>query len=188
LIRSRLPFWGVLAALFCIGVIAAFGGGRGSAAGSAGTLSVTLSAATATTEDATVPQTTLQQTTVQVTVTNTQTTIGPGTVVVNPPAATTDTSDETKTWALVAIGIAIVIMVGLIGWLASRHKDLPTEARRRALGQAVAAWVAQGYAPVNQTDTTAVLRRGDEHVVLTVDGRGNISSQPVASAPPTGAA
>jgi hypothetical protein len=41
---------------------------------------------------------------------------------------------------------------------------------------------------VSQTDTTAVLRRGDEQVVVTVDGRGNISSQPVGPAPPTGAA
>ncbi len=185
--RSKLPFWGALAALFCVGVIAAFGGSSGRAADTVGSLTVTLTGAT-TTEQPTVPQTTVQQTTVQLTVTNTQTTIGPGTVVVNPPASTTDTSNETKTWALVVIGIAIVILIGLIGWLASRHKDPPTEARRRALGQAVAAWVAQGYAPVNQTDTTAVLRRGDEHIVLTVDGHGNISSQPVAPAPPTGAA
>ena len=81
-----------------------------------------------------------------------------------------------------------MILIGLIGWLASRHKDTPPEARRRALDQAVAAWVAQGYAPVNQTDTTAVLRRGDEQVVVSVDGRGNISSQPVGPAPHTGAA
>jgi hypothetical protein len=189
--RTRLPCWGALAALFCAGVIAAVGGSSGSAAEKAGTLAIpTVTAAATTTEEPTIPQTTVQQTTVQVTVTNTQTTIGPGTVVVNPPATTStaDTSSGTQTWALVAIGIAIVILIGLIGWLASRHKDLSAEARRRALGQAVAAWVAQGYAPVNQTDTTAVLRRGDEHVVLTVDGRGNISSQPVAPAAPTGAA
>jgi hypothetical protein len=183
--RNRLPFWGALAALFCVGVIAAFGGSSGSAADSTGALTVTLSAATTTTEEPTVPQTT-----VEVTVTNTQTTVGPGTVVINPPTSTstTETSSETKTWALVVIGIAIVILIGLIGWLASRHKDLPPEARRGALDRAVGAWVAQGYAPVNQTDTTAVLRRGDEQVVVTVDGRGNISSQPVGSAPPTGAA
>jgi hypothetical protein len=53
------------------------------------------------------------------------------------------------------------------------------------LAQAVAAWVAQGWAPVSQTDTTAILRRGDEQVVLSVDGRGNISSQPVGAPPPT---
>jgi hypothetical protein len=166
-------------------VIAAVGGSSGSAAEKTGTLTnVAVSAATTTAET----PTTEQQTTVEVTVTNTQTTTGPGTIVINPPTTTTETSSGTDTWALVAIGIAIVILIGLIGWLASRHKDLPTDARRRALGQAVAAWVAQGYAPVSQTDTTAVLRRGDEQVVLTVDGRGNISSQPVGSAAPTGAA
>ena len=184
--RIRLPIWGALAALFCVGVIAAFGGGSGSAAEKAGTVTQhTVSDATTTAGEATVPQTT-----VEVTVTNTQTTIGPGTVVINPPTTTSTTEDSSgsKTWALVAIGIAIVILIGLIGWLASRHKDTPPEARRRALDQAVAAWVAQGYAPVNQTDTTAVLRRGDEQVVVSVDGRGNISSQPVGPAPHTGAA
>jgi hypothetical protein len=93
--KGRLPFWGALAALFCVGVIAAFGGSSGSAAAKAGTptnLTVTLTAETTTAEEPTLPQTT-----VQVTVTNTQTTVGPGTVVVNPPASTTDTSSETKT-------------------------------------------------------------------------------------------
>ena len=178
--RSRLPVWAALAALFCAGLIAAFGGSSGRAAGTVTQPTVSVTVDT----EPTVPQTT-----VQVTVTNTQTTItsGPGTVVVNPPTTTTDTSSSTQTWALVAIGIAIVILVALIGWLASRHKDLPADERRRVLGQAVAAWVAQGFAPVNQTDTTAVLRRGDEHVVLSVDGRGNISSQPVSPAPPADA-
>lgn len=183
--RARLPLWAALAALFCAGLIAAFGGGSGRAAGTSTDPTVNLTTTTA--EETSVPATTVQQTTVQLTVTQTQTTItsGPGTVVVNPPASATDTSSGTKTWALVAIGAAIVALIALIGWLASRHKDLPPDARRRVLAQAVAAWVAQGWAPVNQTDSTAVLRRGDEHVVVTVDGRGNISSQPVTPAPPT---
>jgi hypothetical protein len=189
-VRTRPLVWAALTALFCAGVIVAFGGSSGSAADTAGTLThPTVSLPTTTAAEPTVPQTTVQQTTVQLTVTNTQTTItsGPGTVVVNPPASATDTSSGTKTWALVVIGIAIVVLIALIGWLASRHKDLPAETRRRMLGQAVAAWVAQGFAPVSQTDTTAVLRRGDEHVVLAVDGQGNISSQPVGLAPPAGA-
>jgi len=178
--RASLPRWAALAALFCAGVIAAFGGAAVDAAGTGTDATVSLTTATA-------EETTVQQTTVELTVTQTHTTItnGPGTVVVNPPASSTDTSSGTKTWALVAIGAAIVALVALIGWLASRHKDLPPEGRRRVLDQAVAAWVAQGWAPVNQTDSTAVLRRGDEHVVLSVDGRGNISSQPVGPAPPT---
>lgn len=182
--RARLPLWAAFAALFCAGLIAAFGGGSGNAAGTS--TDATVSLPTTTAEEPTVPLTTVQQTTVQLTVTQTQTTItnGPGTVEVTTASAT-NTSSGTKTWALVAIGVAIVALIALIGWLASRHKDLPAEARRRVLAQAVAAWVAQGWAPVNQTDSTAVLRRGDEHVVLSVDGRGNISSQPVGPAPPT---
>ncbi len=183
--RARLPRWAALAALFCAGVIAAYGGAAVNAAGTS--TDPTVSLPTTTAEETSVPATTVQQTTVQLTVTQTHTTItsGPGTVVVNPPASATDTSSGTKTWALVAIGAAIVALIALIGWLASRHKDLPPDARRRVLAQAVAAWVAQGWAPVSQTDSTAVLRRGDEHVVVSVDGRGNISSQPVAPAPPT---
>ena len=62
--RTRLPFWGALAALFCVGVIAAFGGGSGSAAEKAGTVTQhTVSDATTTAEEPTVPQTTVQQTT-----------------------------------------------------------------------------------------------------------------------------
>ncbi len=183
--RARLSLWAALAALFCAGLIAAFGGAAVNAAGTS--TDATASLPTTTAEETTAPVTTAPQTTVQLTVTQTQTTITsrPGTVVVNPPASATDTSSGTKTWALVAIGAAIVALIALIGWLASRHKDLPPEARRRVLAQAVAAWVAQGWAPVNQTDSTAVLRRGDEHVVLAVDGRGNISSQPVGPPPPT---
>jgi hypothetical protein len=176
--RARLPFWAALAALFCAGLIAAFGSGSGNAAGTTTDDTLTL--------PTTVPQTTVQQTTVQVTLTQTQvtTTSRPGTIVVTQ-APTTDTSSSTKTWALVAIGVAIFALIALIAWLASRHKDLPADARRRMLAQAVAAWVAQGWAPVSQTDTTAILRRGDEQVVLSVDGRGNISSQPVGAPPPT---
>jgi hypothetical protein len=41
-------------------------------------------------------------------------------------------------------------------------------------------------APVSQTESTAALRRGDEHTVLSVDGRGNINSQAVAPPTPPG--
>ena len=87
---------------------------------------------------------------------------------------------------LVLSGVAIFVLVVLIAWLASRHKDISPEARRRALNDAVAAWVAQGWAPVSQTGSTAVLRRGDEHTVLSVDGRGNITSQAVSPDTPGG--
>ena len=169
---ARAARWAVVVALFCAGLVAAFA--TGNAAGELGSLTVTTATTTPeTTDQQTAPQTTVIET-VQQTVTNTH-------VITKVPSTATaeDASSGTQTWALVVIGIAIVGLIALIGWLASRHKDLPPEARRRVLADAVAAWVAQGWAPVSQTDSTAVLRRGEEHTVLSVDGRGNISSQPV---------
>jgi hypothetical protein len=174
---ARFAVGAALAALFCAGVVAAFGGSTGSAAEKIGTSTGSTVSTATTTEPTTEPQTTVQETTVQLTVTNTHTIrSGPSTVVTT---ASTDTSSGTGTWALVAIGIAIVVLVALIVWLVSRHKEMPAEQRRRVLAEAVAAWVAQGWAPVSQTDTTAVLRRGADHLVLAVDAHGNISSQAV---------
>jgi LPXTG-motif cell wall-anchored protein len=180
----RFAVWVALAALFATGMVAAFGGGSGTAANKLTTL--TLSTET-TLDQTTTEQTTVEPTTVVQTVTNTQTIRSrPSTVIVNPATtAKADTSSGTETWVLVAIGVGIVALIALIAWLASRRrKELPGEARRRALADAVAAWVAQGWAPVSQTDTTAVLQRNGEHTVLTVDAQGNIDSQAVGPAPP----
>ncbi len=157
-----------------------------------GTLAVTLSRTTVTAPTPTVPQvtvTTTEQETVQETVTTTETTTTqttshvPGAIVITPATTTTDStsSTETQTWALVLIGAAVIGLVGLLIWLARRHghKEMPAERRRQLLADAVAAWVAQGWAPESQTDTTAVLRRGAEHIVIAVDGQGNVSSQAV---------
>jgi hypothetical protein len=183
---ARFTVVAALAALFCAGLFAAFGGGTGSAAEKIGTSTDSTVSTAATTEPTTEQQTTVQQTTVQLTVTNTHTIrSGPGTVIVT--TTSTDTSSGTGTWALVAIGIAVVVLVALIVWLAGRHKEVPAETRRRVLADAVAAWVAQGWAPVSQTDTTAVLRRGADHLVLAVDAHGNISSQAVDPGAPGGA-
>ena len=180
----RLTMWMILAALFTAGVVAAFGGGNGSAADTTTTL--TLSTET-TLDQTTTAQTTVEPTTVVQTVTNTQTLRSRTSTIVVQPAttATSDSSSGTETWVLVAIGVGIVALIALIAWLASRRgKEVPAEARRRALADAVAAWVAQGWAPVSQTDTTAVLQRNGEHTVLTVDAQGNIGSQAVGPAPP----
>lgn len=171
-------------ALFTAGLIAAYSSSSGSAADTTSTL--TLSTET-TLDQTTTAQTTVEPTTVVQTVTNTQTLRSRTSTIVVQPATTAnpDTSSGTETWVLVAIGVGIVALIALIAWLASRRrKELPAEARRRALADAVAAWVAQGWAPVSQTDTTAVLQRDGEHTVLTVDEQGNIGSQPVGPAPP----
>jgi hypothetical protein len=168
--RSKLAVGVGLAAVFFAGLVAAYGGGTGHAASRAGT--TTHAAVTV----PTVQQTTTEQLTV--TTTSTQTVqSGPSTVIVTPPAASSDTSASTDTWALIAIAAMIVAFIGLIGWLATRHKGHTEDLRR--LAEAVAAWVAQGWAPESQTETTAVLRRGSERTLITVDAHGNISSQAV---------
>jgi hypothetical protein len=189
--RPALPAAAALA-LFCAGLVAACGGG--SVAAGTGTLAVTLSRSTATVSTPTVPQvtvTTTEQETVPVTTTETttQTTSHvPGAIVITPTTTTTDSTSntETETWALVVIGAAVIGFVVLLIWLARRHghKEIPAERRRQLLADAVAAWVAQGWAPESQTETTAVLRRGTEHVVIAVDGQGNVSSQAVGAPGP----
>ncbi len=181
-------------ALFCAGLLAACGGGAVSAG--TGTLAATLSRPTVTVTTQTVPQetvTTTEQQTVQETVTTTETTTTqttshvPGAIVITPPTTTESTSStETQTWALVLIGAAVIGLIVLIIWLARRHgpEEMPAERRRQLLADAVAAWIAQGWAPESQTDTTAVLRRGAEHVVVAVDGQGNVSSQAVGAPGP----
>jgi hypothetical protein len=176
-------------ALFCAGLVAACGGGA--VAAGTGTLAATLSRPTATAPTPTVPQvtvTTTEQQTLQETVTTTATTTTshiPGAILITPTTESTS-STETQTWALVVIGAAVIGFIVLLIWLARRHghKEIPAERRRQLLADAVGAWVAQGWAPESQTDTTAVLRRGAEHIVIAVDGQGNVSSQAVGAPGP----
>jgi hypothetical protein len=186
-IQSALPAAAALV-LFCGGLVAACGGGA--IAGNS-TLAATLSRPTATVPQVTV--TTTQQETVQETVTTTETTTTqttshlPGAILITPTTTTDSTSStETSTWALILIGAAVIGFVALLIWLAVRHghKGVPAERRRQLLADAVAAWVGQGWAPESQTDTTAVLRRGAEHIVIAVDGQGNVSSQAVGTRGP----
>ncbi len=162
-----------------------------------GTLAVTLSRSTPTVSTPSVPPetvTTVEQQTVQETVTTTETTTTqttshvPGAIVITPPTTTTDStsSTETQTWALILIGAAVIGLVALLIWLATRHghKEIPSERRRQLLADAVAGWIGQGWAPESQTDTTAVLRRGAEHIVIAVDGQGNVTSQAVGAPGP----
>jgi hypothetical protein len=177
--------------LFGAGLVAACGGG---AVAAGGTLSATLSRSSATTPAPTAPQETVTTTrleTVQETVTTTETATTnshlPGAILITPTTTTDSTSStETKTWALIVIGAAVIGLVALLIWLALRHghKEVPAERRRQLLAGAVAAWVGQGWAPESQTDTTAVLRRGAEQMVIAVDGQGNVSSQAVGTPGP----
>ena len=45
--------------------------------------------------------------------------------------------------------------------------------------RAVASWAAQGWAIETQTDDSAVLRRGAEAMLVSVDQAGHVSTRPL---------
>jgi hypothetical protein len=77
--------------------------------------------------------------------------------------------------ALTAIGL-------LVAFLARRggQRGVPGEERRRRLDGAVASWIAQGWALDNQTADSAVLRRGNEVLLVGVDEAGHVSARPLS--------
>jgi hypothetical protein len=126
------------------------------------------------------------------------TTTAPGTTVVTTvqqtttrrvpiPATTTSSSsstDNVPTWVWVVLGILAVAVIGLIIALAMRGGGgggaVPPAERRRRLDGAVASWAAQGWALENQTADSAVLRRGGDAMVVSVDPAGQVSTRPLS--------
>jgi hypothetical protein len=126
------------------------------------------------------------------------TTTAPGTTVVTTeqqtttrrvpvPATTTSSSsstDNVPTWVWVVLGILAVAVIGLVIALAIRGGGgggaVPPAERRRRLDGAVASWAAQGWALENQTGDSAVLRRGGDAMVISVDPAGQISTRPLS--------
>jgi hypothetical protein len=51
--------------------------------------------------------------------------------------------------------------------------------RRRQLDATVGTWAAQGWALETQTDDSAVLRRGSEAMLVSVDQAGHVSTRPL---------
>jgi hypothetical protein len=158
----------VLAALFAAGVLLAAGVGSGQIG----------ETTTTTTTTTTAPGTTVISTeTVQQTTTRR--------VIV--PTATTSTSSEksgTPAWVWVLVGILAVALVVLIVLLARRGGGTPAPApaeQRRRLDGAVATWAAQGWALESQTADSAVLRRGNERMLLGVDPAGNVTTRDLPS-------
>jgi hypothetical protein len=126
------------------------------------------------------------------------TTTAPGTTVVTTvqqtttrrvpvPATTTSSSsstDDVPTWVWVALGILAVAVLGLIIALATRGGGrgggaIPPAELRRRLDGAVASWAAQGWALENQTADSAVLRRGEDAMVVSIDPAGQVSTRPL---------
>jgi hypothetical protein len=103
------------------------------------------------------------------------------------PAKTTATTSETSssnstpTWVWIVLAILAAAVIGLIVALATRRGGISGEERQRRLEAAVASWAAQGWAVENQSPGSAILRRGPEVMVVSVDAQGQVSTRPAAS-------
>jgi hypothetical protein len=120
-----------------------------------------------------------------------QETVQVETVPAATTAAPTTTGSEgggTPTWVWVLAAVAAVIVVVLLVWLIRRGRgpsELPIEERRRIVANAAQSWMAQGWAIEHQSEDSAVLRRGDQRLLLSVDARGRVATSPsTAPAPP----
>ncbi|HYX77365.1 MAG TPA: hypothetical protein VE757_09335 [Gaiellaceae bacterium] len=148
----------------------------------AGTLAVGGRAALITTTETTVETTTAPGTTESTTETVQETTTRRVTV----PAATTaqeKSASTTPTWVWVLLGAVALAAIGLLVALLARggrQRGVPPEERRRRLDGAVASWIGQGWALDNQTADSAVLRRGNEVLLVAVDEAGHVSSRPLS--------
>ena len=149
----------------------------------AGAITVGGRAAQPTTTETTVETTTAPGTTESTTVTVQQTTtrrvIVPTTTTTSPE----NSASTTPTWVWVLLGAVSLAAIGLlVAFLTRRggHRGVPGEERRRRLDGAVASWIAQGWALDNQTADSAVLRRGNEVLLVAVDEVGHVSARPLS--------
>ena len=140
-------------------------------------------AAQPTTTETTVETTTAPGTTESTTVTVQQTTtrrvIVPTTTTTSPE----NSASTTPTWVWVLLGAVALAAIGLlVAFLMRRggQRGVSGEERRRRLDGAVASWIAQGWALDNQTADSAVLRRGNEVLLVAVDEVGHVSARPLS--------
>jgi hypothetical protein len=113
-------------------------------------------------------------------------------LVLLPTGTTTSSSSSsssTPSWVWVLLGILAVGLIALIVVLARRgggggggHAE--GERSRYQLDSAVASWAAQGWAIESQTSDSAVLRRGGETMIVSVDEHGHVSTRPLPASPP----
>jgi hypothetical protein len=133
--------------------------------------------------------TTVQETTTAPAETVTSTVEQTTTQRLTVPAKTTETtanasstSSGTPTWVWVVLAILAAAVVGLlVAVFTRRGGGISGEERQRRLEAAVASWAAQGWALENQTPGSAILRRGPEVMVVSVDDQGQVSTRPAAS-------
>jgi hypothetical protein len=134
------------------------------------------------TETTTAPATTVTTTTtVQQTTTERVTVPTPGTTT-----SASDTDDGTPGWVWVVIGVLALGLIVLLVLLLARRGGgaVPDEERQRRLDSAVGSWTMQGWAIDNQTADSALLRRGNELMHVSVDPAGHITTRPLPTTNP----
>jgi hypothetical protein len=141
---------------------------------------------TTTTEPATTEISPGLVTTVITTATVEQTTTRRVIVPTSPTTTAESTSSGTADWIWVLLGILAVGLIVLAVLLARRGgggSAVPAAERRRRLDSAVGSWAMQGWALDSQTADSAVLRRGGELMLISIDEAGHVSTRPMQ--PPT---
>jgi hypothetical protein len=147
----------------------------------AGAITVGGRAAQTTTTETTVETTTAPGTTESTTVTIQQTTTRR--VFVPTTTSQGSSASTTPTWVWVLLGAVALTAIGLLVAFLTRRggqRGVPGEERQRRLDGAVASWIAQGWALDNQTADSAVLRRGNEVLLVAVDEAGHVSARPLS--------
>jgi hypothetical protein len=86
-------------------------------------------------------------------------------------------------WVLLAALAAAVIVLAVLLALRGRSSIVSGDERRRRLEQAVATWTAQGWALESETGESAVLRRGGERLMVSVDPTGQVNTHPQSDWP-----
>ena len=133
--------------------------------------------------------------TVPVTTTVSETTTEPATTVVTTEERTTtekvtpttgttteaSSTSKTPTWVWVVLAVLAAAVVGLIVALLTRRSGISAEERQRRLDSTVAGWTAQGWAIENQSPGSAILRRGPELMVVSIDDKGQTNVRPLGN-------
>jgi hypothetical protein len=157
-----------LVALFAAGLLLA--GGLAATGVADVTTTATLPVTTTVEETTTAPATTVATTVEQTT------TVAP----TSPTTTSSSSSSSTPTWVWVVLGILAAGIIGLLVALFTGGRGgVSGEERQRRLDAAIASWGAQGWALDSQTPGSAILRRGPDLMVVSIDDRGQISTRPL---------
>ena len=158
-----------LVALFVAGLLLA--GGLAATGVADVTTTETLPVTTTVEETTTAPATTVATTVEQTT------TLAPTT----PTTTSSSSSSSTPTWVWIVLGILAAGIIGLLVALFTGGRGgISGEERQRRLDAAVASWATQGWALESQTPGSAILRRGPDLMVVSIDDHGQISTRPLA--------